>query len=116
MLEAVSHENDDQQAPVEIDDPVVDYVSNHPAQSPSKKLKVSPRQEIFFCNFKESDPVDFWVSVLMKFDMSRDLEKLIKSTIIIPVGSADAERSFSQMNLIKSKLKSRSESIFYADE
>ena len=39
--------------------------------------------------------------------MSKELEKLIKSSIIIPMGSADAERSFSQMNLIKSKHKSR---------
>ena len=85
----------------------MDYITNHPTgqQSPPKRIKLS--QDNFYCTFKKSDTVPFWVSVLFKYDMSRDLEKLIKSSIIIPMGSADAERSFSQMNIIKSKLKSR---------
>ena len=131
MMEAL-HSEEDQG---EIDDSVVDYVANHPTvvQSPTKKIRltqgqeppeaiddsvveyisnhptgaVSQEQENFFCNFKKSDPMKFWVSVLLKFEMSKELEKLIKSSIIIPMGSADAERSFSEMNLVKTKHKSR---------
>ena len=64
------------------------------------------QQENFYCNFKKSNPVYFWQVVLRKFPTSQQLEKLIKSAIVIPLGSADAERSFSELNLIKTKHKS----------
>ena len=49
----------------------------------------------------------FWSVVLRKFPTTPELKKLIKSAIIIPLGSADAERSFSTLNLIKTKHKSK---------
>ena len=64
------------------------------------------QQENFYCNYKKSNPVYFWQVVLRKFPTSQPLEKLIKSAIVIPLGSADAERSFSELNLIKTKHKS----------
>ena len=66
----------------EVEDSVVEFVSSHPTR------KLSQNNDNFFCDFKESDTVKFWVNVLRKFEMSKELEKLIKSSIIIPVGSA----------------------------
>ena len=89
LLEAIPTDDNDE----EIGDAVANYVTNHPSlQSPTKKLKLASEQKNFFCEFKESDPIQFWVSVLFRFSMSRELETLIKSTIIIPSSSADAER------------------------
>ena len=65
------------------------------------------QQEHFYCDYKKSNPVYFWQAVVRKFPTSEPLKKLIKSAIVIPLGSADAERSFSELNLIKTKHKSR---------
>ena len=95
--------------PGDLSDPlVVDELIEHE----NKRLKLQQRliiqqQEHFFCDFKNSDPVLFWEVVLRKFPTSPPLQRLIKSSIIIPLGSADAERSFSALNIIKSKHKNR---------
>ena len=60
----------------------------------------------FYCRHKKDDPMLFWLWVLEEFasTMSEDLKLLIKKVLIVPMGSADAERAFSYLNLIKTKV------------
>ena len=107
LVEATADQSSEN--PGELSDPhVVDELIEHE----NKRLKLQQRfiiqmQEHFFCDFRNSDPVLFWEVVLRKFPISAELQRLIKSSIIIPLGSADAERSFSALNIIKTKHKSR---------
>ena len=102
LKETISDKPQDEN-PGPLSDPVVNKI---PLEQENKRVKITQQffimqQENFFCNYKSSDPVHFWSVVLQKFPITIQLEKLIKSAIIIPLGSADAERSFSQLNLIK---------------
>ena len=103
LKETISDQQPQDENPGSLSDPVVNEI---PLEQDNKRVKLTQKfiiqqQENFFCNYKSSDPVLFWSVVLRKFPTTTQLEKLIKSAIIIPLGSADAERSFSQLNLIK---------------
>ena len=52
LLEAIPSDDHDEESPVEISDNVASYVTNHPSQSPTKKLKLSPEQNNFYCQYK----------------------------------------------------------------
>ena len=56
-----------------------------------------------WCQIRESYPSSFWMSVLStgyQYDMDPVLVRLIKSIIVTPMGSSEAERAFSVMNKI----------------
>ena len=56
-----------------------------------------------YCGEKKDDPMLFWVIVLKAYrtEMSPNLIRLIAAAANSQVSSADTERTFSQMNLIK---------------
>lgn len=78
-------------------------------QNEFEKLVQTMKMNIMYCMNKKSDPFYFWLSVLKDFgsNMSPKLRQLIKSIIIIPWSSAEAERAFSLMNFLKTKLRNR---------
>jgi hypothetical protein len=61
----------------------------------------------FWCLMKESRHINFWSSVIGKFNIEKQLLYLIKTVLILPIGSADAERAFSIMNHIRTKRRSQ---------
>lgn len=65
----------------------------------SEKTVVSTEHD-FWCSYSSSKPVDFWSAVLRRDDLeiSPTLRKMIQIAIVIPMGGAQAERSFSVMN------------------
>ena len=65
----------------------------------------------FYCRHRKDDPLLFWIWVLEEFgsNMSENLKLLIKRVLIVPMGSADAERAFSYLNLVKTKVTNRLE-------
>ena len=49
---------------------------------------------------------DFWTHLLSEWeDMPENLMKVIEKTLTVPYGSADAERAFRVMNLIKTSVR-----------
>ena len=53
-----------------------------------------------------ASPTDFWTHLLSKWeDMPENLSKVIEATLSVPYGSADAERAFRVMNLVKSSVR-----------
>ena len=62
-----------------------------------------------WCTTNESTPTWFWSSILknQEFVISDGLKDLIRTAMVIPVGSAAAERTFYQMNYIKTKQRAR---------
>ena len=64
---------------------------------------------IVYCMNRKSDSFYFWLTVLKDFgnNISPRLQRLIKSVIIIPFSSSEAERAFSLMGYIKSKSRNR---------
>ena len=59
------------------------------------------------CSNSEDLPTHFWGDVLRtKSDLTEDLKEILQRSIVIPMGTAEAERSFSTMNHIKTKDKS----------
>ena len=68
-----------------------------------KLIKDLFEQEYPWCEIKGSYPSSFWMNVLPRsteFDINPVLERLIKSIVVTPMGSSEAERSFSVMNKI----------------
>ena len=62
-----------------------------------------------WCTTQKSKPNWFWSSILKnsEFTMSDGLKNIIRAAMVIPVGSAAAERTFYQMNYIKTKQRAR---------
>ena len=61
-----------------------------------------------WCAYKSSSPSSFWLQVLHDFNnIPRNFAYLLKATLSVAFGSADAERVFSQMNLIKHKTRNK---------
>ena len=54
-----------------------------------------------FCSIRNSMPVAFWMKMLNQYTINPKLQKIILASIVIPYGSAEAERAFSAMNRIK---------------
>ena len=55
-----------------------------------------------WCDIRHSYPSAFWMNVLgsNQFEIHSTLARLIKSVIVTPMGSSEAERSFSIMNKV----------------
>lgn len=47
-----------------------------------------------WCNIHASNPVDFWGAILREVEVPSSLKHLIKSSLVIPLSSAEAERAF----------------------
>ena len=62
-----------------------------------------PESQIKWCDIWQSDPTSFWSLLLTDGNLSQNMIKLVESTLAMPYGSAQAERFFSIMNLIKHK-------------
>jgi hypothetical protein len=60
-----------------------------------------------WCTIKDSSIVAFWRNVLKRFEVGNSIKLLIETVLVLPIGSADAERSFSIMNHIRNKRRSR---------
>jgi hypothetical protein len=60
-----------------------------------------------WCTVKDSKVVAFWRNILKKFNVGENIKLLIETVLVLPIGSADAERSFSLMNHIRTKRRSR---------
>jgi hypothetical protein len=61
-----------------------------------------------FCQIGKSDPNYFWPYFLNKqVGWTEALKKMIRTVLVIPIGSADAERGFSIMNHILGKRRTR---------
>ena len=60
-----------------------------------------------YCRNKRSPPVLFWAKVLRQIEMRIELKSLLLKVLCIPFSSSDAERTFSLMNIIKSKERTR---------
>jgi len=61
------------------------------------------------CSMQTANPRDFWPYYLQKKNIlwSEQMRKLIRTILVLPIGSADAERSFSIMNHIRTSRRSR---------
>ena len=59
-----------------------------------------------FCSFQNANPISFWSHFVGKL-IGRNIVYLIKVVLVIPIGSADAERGFSIMNHIRTSRRSR---------
>ena len=83
-------------------------LENEPQQQIGKRKRFTGNED-FYCRHKKDDPLLFWTWVLEEFGskMSENLKLLIRKILTVPMGSADAERSFSYLNLIKTKLTNR---------
>ena len=61
------------------------------------------------CGLRAIKPREFWTRILNKYDDGwHDLDsifRVLKTGLVIPIGSADVERAFSQMNFVKNKYK-----------
>ena len=57
------------------------------------------------CSYSKSDPAEFWQNILPMPEVRPALKQLISSYLVIPMGSAEAERSFSVMNRIRTKAR-----------
>ena len=81
----------------------IDYDSG--LQKEFENLIQTIMKSITYCMNRKSDPFYFWLSVLQDFgnNLSPKLQRLIKSVIIIPYSSSEAERAFSLMSYIKTK-------------
>jgi hypothetical protein len=70
-----------------------------------KILILSICAEKDFCRYQKSEPIPFWSHYLqVEFPVVRwqnDIKKLIMIILVLPIGSADAERGFSIMNHIR---------------
>ena len=62
---------------------------------------------VFWCKHKMGDPAFFWSNVLNNFQIPTEISDIIKMTLAIPLSSADSERSFSILNIIKGSLNIR---------
>ena len=62
----------------------------------------------FWCDQKLDDSLMLWVCVIRKYrsEMTQDLLHIILASAIVPMSSADSERSFSTMNRLKTKYRS----------
>ena len=62
-----------------------------------------------FCRTRGLHPADFWTHYLTKRDayFGGNVKRLVQIVLSLPVGSSDAERAFSHMNIIKTKSRNR---------
>ena len=68
-----------------------------------KLIKDLFEQEYPWCEIKGSYPSSFWMNVLPRateFNIDPVLERLIRSIVVTPMGSSEAERAFSVMNKV----------------
>lgn len=61
----------------------------------------------WFCSFSASRPEYFWFALFMHKPtfITDELKSIVQKALVIALGSADAERIFSQMNLVMDKHK-----------
>ena len=62
-----------------------------------------PESQIKWSDILQSDATSFWSLLLTDGNLSANMKLLVESTLAMPYGSAQAERFFSLMNLIKHK-------------
>jgi len=65
-------------------------------------LSISDKND--FCRYQKSEPIPFWSHYLQadsSVQWQRDVKQLIMIILVLPIGSADAERGFSIMNHIR---------------
>ena len=62
-----------------------------------------------FCRKKKAHPSDFWIYYVFKKPelFHENIKRMVLITLVLPTGSADAERAFSHLNLIKTKTRNR---------
>ena len=63
--------------------------------------KIVKDNQLFWCKHRMSDPAFFWANVLSNFQLPEEISDIIKMTLAIPLSSADSERSFSILNIIR---------------
>ena len=68
-----------------------------------KNLLEKIKEDTFpYCYIHSSMPAAFWMKILnSQFTIHPKLQRIIKASIVIPYGSAEAERAFSAMNRLK---------------
>ena len=67
------------------------------------RILSNEESQIRWCDIWESDPTSFWSLLLTDGNLSPNMKRLVEATLAMPYGSAQAERMFSIMNLIKHK-------------
>ena len=73
---------------------VTDILKNsiiEPSQSMKVNEKISISNQNFWCLYKKSDHLTFWIQVLEKFGrkMTEDLKLLLRKILVIPMGSGN---------------------------
>ena len=62
---------------------------------------MDPSKYPAWCTTKADIPSLFWMKVLgSKLEIDPELQKLVKTLLVLPLGSSEAERAFSNMNKV----------------
>ena len=70
-------------------------IDSHDIIEPWRKMLIDITAGQNWCKFKNAEVINFWHFYLNRAEVPFPLAKLIKTILAIPIGSADAERSFS---------------------
>lgn len=82
-----------------------------------KELVRNINEDSNFCQLKGTNARDFWGHYLSQdtFVIPPTIRQFVSTIVVIPIGSADAERAFSVMNHIKHKRRSRLTDVILED-
>ena len=60
-----------------------------------------------FCRYQSEKPIVFWGHFLRSFTWIEETQKIVRIALVLPMGSADAERGFSIMNHVRTSRRSK---------